>query len=193
MTPTEGGFTLRPALMADCGRLAALHVAARRGAPMPDCVHDVAGVQRWLEGRLGADETWVAEQGSRVVGYARFGQDWLDDLYVDPTAWRAGVGSGLLDLVKARRPEGFSLWVFESNVPARSFYRRHGLVELEHTNGEANEERSPDVRAVWPGVEARAHLTRLLEDVEKDLEELTQRRAALRAALGSAPGGAPLA
>ncbi|MGN0065054.1 MAG: GNAT family N-acetyltransferase [Nocardioides sp.] len=195
MTPTEGEarLTLRQALLADCGRLASLHVAARAQAPMPASVHDVARVQSWLEGRLGADETWVAERGVRVVGYARFGQDWLDDLYVDPHAWRDGVGTALLDLVKARRPAGFSLWVFESNAPARRFYARHGLVELERTDGDANEERSPDVRVVWPGAEPRAYLSRLLDDVEKDLDELTQRRAALLAALDSAPGGAALA
>ena len=55
----------------------------------------------------------------------------------------------LLDLVKAMRPGGFSLWVFESNTPAQAFYTRHGLVEREHTDGSGNEEREPDLRMEW--------------------------------------------
>ena len=64
-----------------------------------------------------------------------------------------GVGGMLLDTVKALHPGGFGLWVFESNDPARRFYARHGLVELEHTDGSGNEERMPDVRMVWPGAD----------------------------------------
>lgn len=46
---------------------------------------------------------------------------------------------------------GLTLWVFETNVDARRFYRDHGFVEVERTDGSANEERSPDVRYAWPG------------------------------------------
>ena len=64
-----------------------------------------------------------------------------------------GVGTALLDLVKAQRPAGFCLWVFETNAPARGFYARRGLVELERTDGSGNEEQAPDVRMAWPGAE----------------------------------------
>jgi GNAT superfamily N-acetyltransferase len=76
---------------------------------------------------------------------------WLDHLFVRPDATGGGVGSTLLDLVKSLRPDGFSLWVFESNTGARRFYRRHGLAELERTDGSANEEKSPDIKMAWPG------------------------------------------
>lgn len=154
---------------------------------MPDSVHGEAGVQRWLEGRLASDEVWVAVAGDRTVGYVRFSGDWLDDLYVDPDHPRQGIGSALLGVARARMPGGFALWVFEENAPARAFYRSHGLVELERTDGSANEERSPDVRVVWPGVDPEVFLGRMLRDVEADLDELTQRRAALLEALGRTP------
>lgn len=148
MAPTD--VHLRPADDADVDALAEVHVLARRAAPMPASIHPLAEVRDLLAVRLSRDEVWVAEVDDQVVGYARMTDTWLDDLYVLPTHGGRGVGSMLLDLVKALRPGGFSLWVFETNVPARGFYARHGLVEREHTDGRDNEERAPDLRMSWP-------------------------------------------
>lgn len=142
---------LRPAVVRDAPSIAEVHLAARAAAPMPPSVHSDDAVQSWLASRFGQDEIWVAELGETVVGYARFTRTWLDDLYVAPQHARAGVGSALLDLVKARHPNGVGLWVFESNLPARTFYAAHGFVEGERTDGSANEERAPDLRMDWPG------------------------------------------
>lgn len=149
MTATD--LLLRPATPADADAVAEVHLRARRAAPMPAAVHDDAEVRAWLAARLdgSGDEVWVAVT-DRVVGYARFTRTWLDDLYVDPDHVRQGIGSALLDLVKARHPDGFGLWVFVVNEPARAFYAAHGLVERERTDGAANEERAPDVRMTWP-------------------------------------------
>lgn len=143
--------TLRPATPEDAGAVADVHLRARAAAPMPPGVHPEVDVRAWLAGRLSEDEVWVAEVDGVVVGYARFTPTWLDDLYVDPRAQGSGVGSALLDTIKALRPGGFSLWVFESNRPARDFYAARGLVEREHTDGSGNEERAPDLRMEWPG------------------------------------------
>jgi len=67
-----------------------------------------------------------------------------------------GIGAALLDLAKALRPGGFSVWVFVSNVGARRFYRRQGLVEVEFTEGSGSEEGVPDVRMTWLGHAASA-------------------------------------
>lgn len=146
---------LRPATAADAGAVADVHLRARAAAPMPAPVHADDDVRDWLASRIGAasgEEVWVAETAGRVVGYARFTRTWLNDLYVDPAHQGAGVGGALLDLVKARHPGGFSLWVFEQNIPARAFYAARGLVEREHTDGSDNEERAPDLRMEWsPG------------------------------------------
>ena len=163
-----------------------VHLRVARGAAaMPPRVHTDDEVAR-LARRLGsrADEVWVAEVDGALVGYARF----TDDLARRPVRRcpahaGQGVGSALLDLVKAQRPDGFCLWVFEMNAPARAFYARHGLVELERTDGSANEERSPDVRMAWPGADPLAFCRGLIDEVDEQLGDLLARRAALTRAV----------
>src|SRR5215469_1111041 len=60
-----------------------------------------------------------------------------------------GIGSALLDHAKLSRPGGFTLWTFQQNEGARRFYERHGLVPIQFTDGEGNEEKTPDVRYEW--------------------------------------------
>jgi chorismate mutase len=96
----------------------------------------------------------------------------------------------LLDLVKSRRPDGFGLWVFASNAPARAFYLRHGLIELETTDGRDNQEHAPDVRMVWPGTDPRRYLREQIDVLDEDLAQLLARRFALTAAVqGYKPRG----
>jgi GNAT superfamily N-acetyltransferase len=107
-------------------------------------------VVAWVARNIERDEVWVADDvDGTPAAYARFTDTWLDDLYVDPAYAGQGLGSALLDVVKARLPEGFGLWVFEMNQPARAFYARRGLVEVERTDGSANEEKEPDIRMEW--------------------------------------------
>lgn len=181
MTASE--VTVRRADESDVEALAAVHLRSRRAAPMPPTAHTDAEVRHWLAGRLAHDEVWVAEVDGAVAAYLRMSRDWLDDLYVLPDRAREGIGSLLLDLAKQQRPDGFCLWVFEQNQPARAFYRRHGLFELEHTDGAANEERSPDVRMAWPGADPVGFLRGLIDDVDHELAGLLSRRAALTAAV----------
>lgn len=150
MTSTEvTSVALRPAGQEDAGAISTIHLAARAAATMPPGIHTDDEVRSWLAGRLREDEVWVAETDGVAAAYARFTDTWLDDLYVHPSYAGQGLGSALLDVVKARLPEGFGLWVFEMNAPARAFYLRHGLVEVERTDGSANEEKEPDIRMEW--------------------------------------------
>lgn len=180
---TGPDVTVRPAVPGDAGALAAVHLRARRAAPMPEPAHPDSTLAPFLATRIGADQVWVAEAGERVLGYARHTPTWLDDLYVDPSAARQGVGSLLLDVVKDRLADGFCLWVFASNAPARAFYARHGLIELEETDGSANEERAPDVRMAWPGRDPLRFLRGLVDEVDEELGDLLARRAALTRAI----------
>lgn len=148
----EHDLLLRPAEADDLPALADLLIEARAAAvpAMPPSVHPPADVRRWVAGwDLTRREVWVAERGEDLLGFAGLQGDWLDDLYVAPGAQGRGIGSALLALVTGLRPQGFGLWVFVSNAPARAFYARHGLVEHETTDGSGNEERAPDVRLAW--------------------------------------------
>jgi GNAT superfamily N-acetyltransferase len=175
--------TLRRALPEDVDPIVAVHLASRGAAAMPPGVHPEHEVRAWLTERLDLDEVWAAEVDGEVAAYARFTPTWLDDLYVAPHRAGQGLGSALLDLVKAQRPEGFCLWVFEMNVPARGFYAHHGLVELERTDGSGNEEKQPDIKMAWPGIDPLGFYRRLIDEVDADLGDLLNRRVALTRAV----------
>ncbi len=184
MTSTE--LTLRPAGADDATVMADLYSAARVAAvpQMPAALHTNEEDRAWMAARL-ADrhEGWLAEQDGELVGFALITPTWLDHLFVRAELTGQGIGSALLDLVKALRPQGFCLWVFESNVGARRFYERHGLVALERTDGSGNEEKSPDVRMAWLGEQPLTFLRSLIDEVDDELAGLLARRAALTAAV----------
>lgn len=183
-------LSLRPGMPDDAGALAELFVAAREAAlpSMPHSIHPPHEVHAWFRELFGLDggagtradrETWVAERDDRVVGYLILDPAWLDSLYVRPDLTGQGIGSVLIDLAKGLRPDGFALWVFETNVAARRFYARHGLDEAERTDGSGNEEKAPDIKMVWPGEVAalRDRINRL----DDRLAELLNERAGITA------------
>lgn len=177
---------LRPATAADLRALADVHLASRgaAGPAFPPSVHTADEVRDWSAGwDLTTYDVWLAESAHRVVGYARCTPTWLDDLYLLPAAQGRGIGSALLERVKAERPDGFGLWVFETNGPARDFYGRRGFVELERTDGSANEEQAPDIKMVWPGREPLAYFRSMIDDVDLVLGDVLARRAALTRAV----------
>ena len=182
--PTD--LTLRPATPEDLPAIADLYLRVREAAipSMPPQVHTEEEVHAYVGGwDLGAREVWIAEDGEETVAFMVLEGAWLDSLYVLPRHARQGVGTSLLDLAKTLRPRGFCLWVFESNGPARDFYRRHGLVDLERTDGATNEEKQPDVRMAWAGEEPLAFYRGLIDDVDAQLGDLLNRRAALTRAV----------
>jgi len=165
---------------ADLRAIAEVYLAAREGAAMPPGIHPPDDVRAWVDTwDLTSRDVWVAEADGTIVGFANLTPTWLDGLYVAPGAQRAGIGSTLIDLAKSVRPDGFGLWVFEVNEPARAFYRRHGLVELERTDGSANEEHAPDIKMVWPGADPLAYFRSLIDDADLVLGDVLARRAAL--------------
>ncbi len=152
LTDTGGELLLRPATAVDLPAVAEVYLAAREAAvpAMPPGVHPPDEVRAWVAGwDLDVAAVWVAACDDRLLGFAHLTAAWLDGLYVLPATQRFGIGSALLDVAKGRRPEGFGLWVFESNTPARAFYLRHGLIEVERTDGAGNEEKAPDIRMAW--------------------------------------------
>ncbi len=186
-------LSLRPAAPEDLADVADLYLRARGAASslMPPPAHPPAEVREWVGSwDLARREVWVAERES-LVGYLSLEDHWIDSLYVDPAAWRTGVGSALVGVAVALRPRGVCLWVFETNLTARAFYAAHGFVELERTDGRANEEGSPDLRLARPGTDPLAFWRALIDEVDDDLADLLARRAALTAAVRAHRGSGP--
>jgi GNAT superfamily N-acetyltransferase len=100
-------------------------------------------------------EVWVAEEDGRIVGLAALAGDVLGQLYVHPAFHGRGAGSALFETAKKRRPQGFTLWVFQENDRARTFYEHRGCKLVRLTDGSGNEERTPDALYQWQPSEGR--------------------------------------
>jgi chorismate mutase/ribosomal protein S18 acetylase RimI-like enzyme len=182
-------LSLRPATEDDVEALTELFLRAREAAvpSMPPTVHGREAVRSWFAERLGPRpvvpdvEAWVAEQEAEPVGYLLLERDWLDSLYVAPGRTGEGIGSALLDLAKSLRPDGFGLWVFETNTRAQAFYRRHGVVTVRSTDGAGNEERAPDRQMAWLGADPLTALRRRIDAADDELADVLEQRAALTA------------
>jgi ribosomal protein S18 acetylase RimI-like enzyme len=114
------------------------------GHPDPD-------VRRWLKDEmLPAHEVWVAvTPADGVIGFMALSDAMVDQLYIAPAWIGRGVGSALLDLAKARRPEGLDLYCFQANGRARRFYEARGFRVIATGDGSNNEEGQPDLRYAW--------------------------------------------
>ena len=86
--------------------------------------------------------------GADLLGHVAWRPGWIDHLYVDPDHHGRGIGSRLVDLVKACCAD-LQLWTFQANARARRFYERRGFVAEEFGDGSGNEEGEPDVRYRW--------------------------------------------
>jgi GNAT superfamily N-acetyltransferase len=155
VTPTEppAEVSVRRGVAEDAPAIAALYTAARVAAvpQMPPAMHTAEEDVAYCSRRITEAEVtaWLAEADGELLGFAMCTPTFLDGLYVRPDLKGQGVGSLLLDVVEATHPEGYELWVFESNTGARRLYERRGLVEVERTDGSGNEEKAPDIRMAW--------------------------------------------
>ncbi|WP_218929516.1 GNAT family N-acetyltransferase [Piscinibacter gummiphilus] len=142
---------LRPATDADAPAVADVLIATRRAfMPYAPMAHDPADVRRWVREVLvpsgGVTVACVAEAVAGVLATSESdGSAWVDQLYVAPGFTGRGIGATLLGhaMVSCRRP--LRLHCFQANLGARRFYERHGFRAVAFTDGQANEERCPDV------------------------------------------------
>jgi ribosomal protein S18 acetylase RimI-like enzyme len=85
----------------------------------------------------------VAERRRQVVGFLHYDSEGhepeLHRIYVDPAQKRQGIGSALLEELHRRLPPNTSyvLMVVAANLPAVSFYERHGFAEVARVDGVA--------------------------------------------------------
>jgi len=152
---------IRSAVPSDIDDIAALHVktwqAAYRGL-LPDAhLEGLDPAQRavmWSKVLTQPDAlVLVATDRQAVVGFcsilpsrdadasSAIGE--ITAIYVDPSVWRSGTGSALVDAaVEAARLRSFSeltLWVLANNTHARAFYEALGF----HSNGHTKTEEFP--------------------------------------------------
>ncbi|MGW1682813.1 N-acetyltransferase family protein [Saccharopolyspora sp. NPDC002376] len=147
----KSDVVLRPAADSDATDMADVWLRSFNTAlPTVRRAHSDDEVRGWFTHVVVPNsECWVAEEQGSVVGLLVLEGAELEQLYLDPSHRGRGLGDQLVDLAKRRRPDGLELWTFQVNGPARRFYERHGFVAVEHTDGQRNEEREPDVRYVW--------------------------------------------
>lgn len=133
---------LRPAVAADAAALAAIQLAARTSADIPN-LHTAAEDLAFHQGLIARKTVMVAERGGVPVGFAVIHDGWLEHLWIMPEYQRQGFGRALL--AWARTSGALRLYVFAHNARAIAFYRAHGAVQIGASDGQANEERLPDL------------------------------------------------
>jgi GNAT superfamily N-acetyltransferase len=141
---------LRPAVAEDAPAIAViLGTCFRVSLPFLPELHTPEEDLAYVSGKLMAeDAVWVAEVEGAVVGYVGFRDDWIDHLYIHPD--RQGQGIGPVLLAKALADgRAKQLWAFQQNTRGRRFYEARGFHAVEFTDGEGNEEETPDVRYLW--------------------------------------------
>jgi len=143
--------TLRPATAADASRVASLLIDTRSAfMPYAPSAHAEAEVRDWVASHLvPTGGVTVAVVDGRVMGTMateRNGQvSWITQMAVDPSWVGQGIGSLLLGHAVRTLTLPLRLYTFQANVGARKFYERNGFTAIEFTDGQANEERCPDV------------------------------------------------
>ena len=142
-------ISIRRATPTDAFETATVFSAALKSMAFFPKLHTDLEDRDFVRSFIESAETWIALNDGRVIGLACLEGDWLSHLYVDPFWHDRGVGTALLERVKAQRPNGFQLWAFQANAGARRFYERHGCIAAEFTDGSRNEEQLPDMRYVW--------------------------------------------
>jgi len=142
---------IRRALATEAGSLAAVWLRSREASVpwVPPTVRSHEEVLRWFEDVvLPSSDVWVADHHGEPVALMVVDDEWIRQLYVEPTSTGKGIGGALLTRAVRRRPEGLRLWTFQSNRGSRRVYEAHGFVATISTAGD-NDEHAPDVSYEW--------------------------------------------
>ena len=142
-------MTLRPGRAADAAPMARILRDWKDASPwMPD-LHTPEEDHDFCAFLLDGQDVTVLCLPDVQGFLSRDGQE-VTALYLAPGVRGQGHGRALLDLAKAQAAR-LTLWTFQANTGAISFYQRAGFAELRRTPGEGNEEQLPDVQMIWVG------------------------------------------
>jgi len=131
----EQTITLRRYVTADAAASLRCFERAVRGTASRD--YDARQIASWATvdadawGRRRASaETWVAERDGQLVGFGDIDDEgYIDMMFVDPDAGRAGVASAILQrLTTLATSRDLHELTVHASITARPFFERHGFV-----------------------------------------------------------------
>ena len=145
-----GALTVRPLRQDETDAAARIHRLCLENFPfLGELIHTPDEDRAFYRESVFHDCTLLgAFDSDTLAGHVAFKPGWIDHLYVDPDCQGQGIGTMLLDRVKAAQDD-IQLWTFQANAGARRFYERHDFLAEELTDGAGNDEGEPDVRYRW--------------------------------------------
>ena len=147
--------SFRPAVAADADGVVEAYLASRLTyLPYAPPAHTDPSIRMWIADTLiphGGVAVAVRGHGAtkEIIGMTAVSRDgavdWIDQFYLHPAAVGRGIGGRLLERTLEGLGPVVRLYTFQRNEESRRFYERHGFRALEFSDGQANEERCPDV------------------------------------------------
>ena len=101
---------------------------------------------------------WVGTLEQQVVAYLAMKGSYIDRMFVDPSQWRKGWGTRLVDFAKGLSPNGLELHTHQENHAARMLYERHGFKAVKFGTSPPPES-APDVEYHWRPDNSAVHQT----------------------------------
>ena len=151
MPEATAAITYRRATLEDADAILGIFNRAKaHSLPWLPKVHTAEEDRWWVANKLIPEtEVTLALRDGEPVGLCALSKTMIEQLYIDPTAHRQGIGRRFVADAKLKRPAGFRLYCFVQNEPAVAFYRSQGLVVIAEGDGSGNEEGLPDLLFEW--------------------------------------------
>lgn len=145
-------LTIRRAEAGDLDPLVALWERSRRSA-MPELEERIAyshdeNLAHFRDVIMRESRVWAALSGDVPIALLVMNDSLIEQLYVDPSWQRRGVGQALLAQARAESPQGLSLHTHQANHMARAFYEKNGFAPVAFGRSPPPES-EPDITYVW--------------------------------------------
>jgi ribosomal protein S18 acetylase RimI-like enzyme len=130
-SPGKPQLTFRPFETDDLKAISLVHYRACLIAyRFMNWSYSLQEVEAWYSRKF-VEWTWTLAgfDADAMVGFIALRDQHVDQLYIDPSHQRCGIGSSLLGQALKGAPGRITLHVFEDNQNARAFYEKHGFRE----------------------------------------------------------------